>query len=37
MEAAINNLTDSGNTETAEKLRGALSKIIAGMAEKIGA
>jgi len=35
MEVAINNLTDSGNTETSEKLRGALSKIIVGMAESL--
>ncbi len=35
MEAVLQSLTDSGNVETAEKLRGALSKVIAGMAEKL--
>jgi len=34
MQAALKSLTDSGNAETADKLRGALSKIIAGMVEK---
>lgn len=35
MEECIKNLADSGNTETADKLRGAMEKIIAGMAEKL--
>jgi hypothetical protein len=36
MEAALKGLTGSGNTETAGKLRGALSKIITGMVGKVG-
>lgn len=35
MQAAIKALSDSGNTETADKLRGALSKVIASMAESL--
>lgn len=35
VETALNALVKNGNVETADKLRGVLTQIIAGMAEKL--
>ena len=35
-QVALKNLTDSGNTDTADKLRGAMSRFIAKIKKKLG-